>query len=130
MNLIPYLVAFSLVLTPVVSASPVIEIAEPQVKTFDSEVSRLALKYNQDETLARRIIKCESSNNAHATGTRAVVGQDIGYWQINSYFHEKPALKMGYDIYNWEDNLEYGFILLSNEGTRPWNASRYCWQPM
>lgn len=122
------MVAFSLVLTPVVSASPVIEIAEPQVKTFDSEVSRLALKYNQDETLARRIIKCESSNNAHATGTRAVVGQDIGYWQINSYFHEKPALKMGYDIYNWEDNLEYGFILLSNEGTRPWNASKYCWQ--
>jgi hypothetical protein len=112
--------------TPMVveQPEPVILIVE---KTYDTEVSRLAIKYGQDEALARKIIFCESTVYSGAVGNHAVVGKDIGYWQINTYFHESDALKMGYNIYKWEDNLEYGFWLLSKQGTQPWSASRGCW---
>ena len=115
------------------STPPTIEKIEPFVnvieveKTYESEVIRLATKYGQDETLVRKIIFCESTVYAHATGTKAVVGIDVGYFQINTYFHEATAKKMGLDIYKWEDNLEYGFWLMSREGTQPWSASKFCW---
>ena len=51
---------------------------------------------------------------------------DIGFWQINDYYHEKPALSMGLDIYDEKDNIQYGFWLFSIEGAVPWSASRHC----
>ncbi len=95
--------------------------------SFDGELRRLAIKYGQDEGLARRIIKCESFTYAYATGTKAVVGKDIGYFQINSFYHENRARSLGFNIYDWRDNLEYGFWLLSENGTSPWKASQKCW---
>lgn len=106
------------------------EAKEVEVKplwTFETLTKHLAKKYGQNETLARRIIWCESKNFAHATGTLAVVGKDIGYWQINSYYHERTAARRGFNIYSWDENLEYGFILLKEQGTLPWTASRHCW---
>jgi len=95
--------------------------------SLQSEIDRLSIKYSVDSSLASRIIKCESSNKPNAIGTLAVVGKDVGYWQLNTYFHEESAIKMGLDIYTPEDNLEYGFWLLSTQGSRHWNASRACW---
>jgi len=109
---------------------PPIEISTP--KTFDSEVSRLAKKYKQNEQLARNIITCEGiayknlgNNKNYLNGV--LWSTDIGWWQINNYYHEKSANKLGLDIYNDWDNLEYGFILLSEQGVAPWSASKHCW---
>lgn len=104
-----------------------------QEKIFDLEVVRLANKYEQDEMLARAIIKCESlqygheAKNENVDKNGNVWSSDWGWWQINDYYHEENALEAGYDVINnkW-DNLEYGFILLSEQGRNPWKASRSC----
>lgn len=95
--------------------------------SLQSQIDRLSHKYNVDPNLASKIIRCESSNIAHATGTLAKVGIDVGYWQINTYYHLETARKMGLDIYNPVDNLEYGAWLMSKHGTQPWSASEHCW---
>lgn len=97
--------------------------------TFETLLPYLAKKYGQDEKLARTIIQCESRTKM-VIGHLAVVGEDVGYWQINSYYHYSTALKRGYNIYLWEENLEYGFILLKERGTNPWLPSMKCWSKM
>lgn len=119
-----------------------IELGSSTPITYDTEILRLSEKYNFNVELARKIIECESlvyGQNAENKNYRdewdgslmatssVHWSSDIGYWQINDYWHKEDALKIGYDIYNWKDNLEYGAILLSRDGTRHWNASKYCW---
>lgn len=113
-----------------------------EVTSFDTEISRLSTKYKLDETLARKIIECESKiygnaenknyrpewNEDLGTTTMTHWSSDWGFWQINDYWHEKSAEKIGLDIYDWKDNLKYGAILLSRDGTRHWNASKWCWK--
>lgn len=141
MNLINHVFLTSILfLTPITLAStPItpIQIVQqvPEIKTFNSEMHRLAIKYNQSEPLAREIIRCEGlsykikgNNQNYSNGINW--SEDVGWWQINNYYHKAPALKIGYDIYDEWDNLEYGFILLKSQGTVPWSASQYCWGHM
>jgi hypothetical protein len=110
------------------------EIEVKQEPTFDSQIRLFALKYGQDETLARSIIQCESSAKHDATGlnfeasSTIAWSKDIGFWQINDYYHKAEALKKGFDITDRWQNLEYGFILLKQRGTNPWRASKHCWE--
>ena len=102
--------------------------------TLDSEITRLAKQYTVDEKLVREIIKCESQLYGGAINHNKDKGgkiwsSDWGYLQINDYFHEKTMNKMGFDIHNQWDSLEYGFILISKEGYTPWKASKTCWLP-
>jgi len=118
--------------------APEIIIPEPKpvvvIKSFDSEVHRLAVKYGVSESLSREIIRCEGEayktkgNNQNISNTTGQVwSEDVGYWQINNYYHQVPAKALGFDIYDDWDNLEYGFRLLATQGTKPWKASQYCW---
>jgi len=100
----------------------------PVVIDYKDTLASLAKKYAINANLASNIIECESQWHPHATGTMAYVGIDVGLWQINTYFHSKTATKMGLDIYNPVDNLEYGVWLLSKYGTQPWSATRKCWE--
>jgi hypothetical protein len=102
------------------------------VKTFESETHRLALKYNVDEELSFKIMYCESRHytrveNKNYDKSGVWWSSDWGRWQVNDYYHEAAAIKLGLNIYDEWDNLEYGFILLSKQGTQPWNASKACW---
>jgi len=103
------------------------EVRLADILTHRQYAKTLANKYEIDWALARRIIQCESSWKADAVNHDAVVGKDVGYWQINTYYHQARALGMGYDISQPTDNLEYGFYLLDAEGTQPWKWSRECW---
>lgn len=100
---------------------------------FDKFVTYFADKYKQDEDLARRIIWCESRNNKDAIGYNynkegLIWSKDISYWQINNYWHEEDAKKLGYDINEWVEGLEYGFIILKRDGSiKHWRASVNCW---
>ena len=132
MNLIPYVFASLLLLTG--TPNIVAEGTIPKIeKNFDSEIHRLAVKYKQNEPLARKIIECEGiaykakGNNKNVGKNGVVWSTDIGWWQINDYYHKESAYKLGFDINNEWDNLEYGFIVLSEQGTKPWLASKYCW---
>lgn len=101
--------------------------------TIDEAITSLAKKYKQDEKLARKIISCEGQaykqigNNKNIDKDGKVWSVDVGLWQINNYYHEANAIKMGLDIYDDYGNLEYGFILLSTQGVKPWKASQRCW---
>lgn len=133
-------VATTTVIEPVILTATTTQ--EIPVVNFDTEIKRLSIKYKFDEKLARDIIECESKiysraenknyrwewNKELATSTRVHWSSDWGFWQVNDYWHEKTAKDMGYDIKDWKDNLEYGAILLSRDGTRHWKASQYCWK--
>lgn len=94
----------------------------------------MAEEYHQDAHLALSIIKCEGmrygslGNNKNRDANGNVWSTDVGPWQINDYFHERRAKSLGLNIYNEDDNLRYGFILMSEQGTAPWKASSYCWK--
>lgn len=116
----------------VATATPLVVAIMPKAASFDSEVVRLAKKYAVSESLSRNIIKCEGlqyktlgNNKNYRNGVHW--STDIGWWQVNDYYHAKTAKRMGLNLYNDWDNLEYGFWLLSKQGSQPWSASRHCW---
>ena len=98
-----------------------------QELTLDQKIDKYATEYHVNPVVARAIISCESGGDPNALGTMAVIGQDIGIWQINDYFHEETANKLGLNIYNQDNNLRYGMILLFEQGTSPWKWSKSCW---
>lgn len=99
-----------------------------EVLSLDQKIDKYALEYHVNPQVARAIISCESGGNPEAIGTMAVVGRDIGVFQINDYFHEKRTQELELNIYNVDDNLRYGMILLFEQGVTPWRASASCWK--
>lgn len=103
-----------------------------QPETLSQTVHRLAPLYRQDPKLALKIIGCEGlvyrtlgNNKNYRNGE--VWSSDVGFFQINDYYHLATAKKMGLDIYTDKGNIEYGLYLMKKEGTTPWNASKHCW---
>jgi len=95
-------------------------------------ITKYSNEYSVDEVLVRKIIKCESSmyggainHNKDSQGN--IWSTDFGLLQVNDYFHEATMKRLGLDIRNQDDSLRYGFILLSTQGTKPWSASKFCW---
>lgn len=82
---------------------------------------------------------CESNQNQEKKGYnyryKIVDGQkvkylwstDIGYWQINDYYHEENAKKLGMDIYTYKGNRDYALLLYNKNGLKDWGASSACW---
>ncbi len=52
---------------------------------------------------------------------------DIGVFQINTYYHLESSKKMGLDIFTLQGNIAYAKYLYDTQGTRPWNWSKGCW---
>lgn len=117
--------------TPVITQAPATPQKAPE--SLQTQVYRLAEEYGQNPVLAMKIIKCEGAryqslgNNKNLDADGNVWSTDVGPWQINDYYHERRARSLGLNIYDTEDNLRYGFILMGEQGTGPWSASRYCW---
>lgn len=85
------------------------------------------------------ICSCESRQGKNGTpthyeadGVTVLRGRenpdDVGICQINLYYHEAPATKMGLDLFKEEDNITYANWLYAKEGSTPWNWSKTCWQ--
>lgn len=53
--------------------------------------------------------------------------EDVGACQINEYYHLENSKRMGFNIYLWTGNVGYANYLYATQGTRPWNASKKCW---
>jgi soluble lytic murein transglycosylase-like protein len=106
--------------------------AEDRIPTFDKEITRLAKQYSVNEKKIRAIIMCESANKEYAINHNLdkdgkIWSSDYGLLQVNSYFHEDKMESLGLSIRNPYDSLEYGFMLMSKYGDKPWSASRNCW---
>lgn len=101
-------------------------VTEIKAPTVYEKIHTLSKKYGVPEQVAIDIMRCESKLNPMAVNHQAVVGKDIGYWQLNSYYWEEEMLRLGWDIYNPDDNLEAGFWLYSKQGAQPWSWSAHC----
>jgi hypothetical protein len=101
-------------------------------KTLDSEIDRLAIKYSVASSTIRAVSKCESSMygsainyNYRKDGTLHSI--DKGYLQINNLYHEARMNQLGLNWNDEWDSLEYGFMLMAEQGLQPWSASKSCW---
>lgn len=99
---------------------------------LSKEIDRLSLKYDISSSTVREIIKCEGLEKGK-TNENKINGKtwskDLGWLQINDFYHTGPMNKLGLDINDKGDSLEYGFILMKKEGLKPWDASKKCWGP-
>lgn len=112
--------------------SKTVVIEMPVEKTLDSEIDRLSIKYEISSSTVRAVAECESQKyggavNQNRTASGEVWSTDRGYLQINDYYHKANMEALGLDIMNEWDSLEYGFMLMKEQGLTPWRASRSCW---
>lgn len=83
--------------------------------------------------LLAKIAECESHQRQYDPKTGGVLRgkanrNDIGYFQINTYWNGADAKRRGYDLYTEEGNVGYALYLYDTQGTTPWNASKDCWR--
>jgi len=108
----------------------IIKLNKLTIDDLENKIKVLKLKSDFRNLLIESIIKCESSGNPKAKRRIKGHGVDVGYFQINTYYHGTVAKKMGLNLYNPVDNIEYGMYLLNKEGSKPWRASKRCWAPL
>ena len=106
--------------------------AEDYQPISDSKnIEKFVNDYFADIPILRAIAKCESryrhldKNGDVVTGERDK--RDTGVMQINLFYHAKTAEKLGYDIHDLDDNVEYARYLYEREGVKPWMSSSACW---
>lgn len=115
------------------------EVAEPkEVKSADylpltdqKNVEKFITDYFADIPVMATIAKCESRFRHYNSNGGVLRGEktplDRGVMQINLYYHEKTATKMGLDVHNIDDNVRYARYLYEKEGAKPWMSSSKCW---
>lgn len=99
-----------------------------------ADVEAYVRSYFADIPVLIEVARCESHFRQvdAATGMtlRGVVNSsDVGVMQINTYYHGTKADELDLDLHALEDNLAYARHLYERQGTKPWNASRACWNP-
>ena len=109
-----------------------------QVKSADYEpltdsknVERFVEDYFADMPIMAKIAQCESRNRHFNKSGQVLRGEktplDRGVMQINLYYHEDTAEKMGLDLHNIDDNVAYARFLYEKYGAKPWMSSSACW---
>lgn len=88
--------------------------------------------YFEDTPMLAEIARCESTFRQHDSSGQILRGKvnkgDIGIMQINKYYHEEDATRLGFDIYTLEGNLGYAKWLYGRESDGPWVHSSKCWK--
>lgn len=96
-------------------------------KEFIKEIITMKAKeYGVNAQVAIRIAECESSLDPHATNTNINGSTDGGIFQVNS-IHNATVSKLGLDMSNMYDNIEYAMMLMKENGTKDWYSSQHCW---
>jgi hypothetical protein len=102
-----------------------------EVATVSVDTEAKVRKYFSDIPIMIQVARCESTfrhNLADGSVLRGYVdNRDTGVMQINTYYHEKTAVKLGLDLEVLEDNMAYARYLYERQGTQPWSASSPCW---
>ncbi len=96
--------------------------------TVESQVR----EYFKDAPILAEIAKCESQFRHIGADGEIIKGKvnkgDLGVMQINKYYHEEEAQKLGLDLTTLKDNMTYAKVLYDKFGTSPWQSSSDCWQ--
>lgn len=89
-------------------------------------------EYFKDTPILAEIARCESTYRQFDKNGNALKGiansGDIGVMQINKYYHEEDASKLGLDIYTLDGNLAFAQVLYKKYGSDPWVSSSKCWK--
>jgi len=113
------------------------EVAKTEAISNDRPLTSISVEayvrdYFADEPLLAEIAKCESGFRQFDSRGRVIKGEvnqdDIGILQINKYYHEEEAVKLGFDIYTIDGNLGYAKWLYVKYGDTPWVYSSKCWK--
>ncbi len=123
------------------STSPIDAVASTNVEVTSTQTVKSPTKtktveervneYFKDSPIMTKVAWCESRNRQFDKDGSVFRGKvntdDVGVMQVNTYYHESAAKKMGLDLMTLEGNLAYGKYLYEKEGTTPWNSSKPCW---
>lgn len=95
-------------------------------------VEREVREYYRDVPVLAEIARCESEfRHLDETG-RVLMNKEgssaTGVMQIMASVHKAEAEKHGWDITDFKGNMAYARMLYEQRGTKPWEASAYCWQ--
>ncbi|RJQ33766.1 hypothetical protein C4568_03895 [Candidatus Parcubacteria bacterium] len=90
-------------------------------------------EYFWDLPVMAAIAQCESEftqyNASGATLQGGYKGRMIGAYQI-APLHLPDAQALGLDVMTLEGNMAFARHLYEVSGTRPWDASKWCWQKL
>ena len=102
----------------------VIGMAQPKTESVNIQsVIRLkAQDYGLDARLVEKIVYCESRGRFDAINTNKNGTTDKGLLQINSIHNTREL-----DMFDPEDNLDFGLKMMQKQGLKPWLASSKCW---
>lgn len=88
--------------------------------------------YFADTPVLSEIAKCESRFRHLGASGKVLRGElseeDVGVMQINEFYHEERAEKLGLNLHTLDGNLAYAKWLHAKEGVTPWLSSARCWQ--
>lgn len=97
-------------------------------------VERFVEDYFSDMPIMAKIAKCESRDRHLGSDGQVLRGEktplDRGVMQINLYYHEATAKKMGLDLHDLDDNVAYARYLYEKSGAKPWMSSSACWSKL
>jgi hypothetical protein len=115
-----------------INPQPTEEILLPVHITIDEHVSNKSKELGLDEKLVFEVIRCEGTlypnkTNENKNKNGIVWSRDWGPLQINDYYHSATMKKRNMDIHNQYDSVTYGLEMMKKEGTKPWKASKHCW---
>ena len=105
--------------------------AEMRSMTSSDIESLIREVWGEDAEKGIAVARCESTlRQFKADGTilRGIVNpDDIGIFQINSYYHEEDYLRFGFDVFTPRGNVEYAKYIYDRSGLAPWVHSKPCW---
>jgi predicted LPLAT superfamily acyltransferase len=115
-----------------VTNTPVVATTTASVSTSETEAAVRA--YFKDIPVMIQIARCESHFQHTLADGSILHGRvdpaDTGVMQINKRFHQAKAAAMGLDLDDLHGNMVYARHLYETQGTAPWTASAYCWNPV
>lgn len=133
----PALALNPLVVNKIENSQPIVEtysverpVSEAGSEIYDKIIA-LSAKYGLHTDTTLRIAYCESTFRQHNQNGEVLRGKvnsaDVGVFQINEKYHLDQSKRLGLNIYQVDDNIEYAMWLMKKEGNRHWNWSKPCW---
>jgi hypothetical protein len=115
----------------VATTTPTTATTRPALDPYSStDVEAAVRAYFADVPVMANIAKCESNFREYDSAGNVLNGGSggmIGVFQINRSVHKAFALTLGDNINTLAGNMAYARYLYSNEGTTPWDSSKFCW---
>lgn len=107
----------------------VVEVANTSSIALNTE--QIVRSYFKDIPIMIEIARCESGFRHTLANGNVLQGivdnDDTGVMQINKRYHNDRAITMNLDLNDLYQNMTYARFLYETQGTRPWNASAFCW---